>query len=184
MAAKQTIPPAKSSLKLKCQTLTRPESGLLGMFEMQQRNQSTVANLKSKQTIFRTDESDPAKHGDIHDGLFYTIPHEIASRLFVLGGFDKEQQLTMKTFRETSIMVRKPALEILSYLKKTDFSKPPNRYVLCKLLWIQINLCGFYQNCLILDGGIGSGKTFTLNHILHYGFNQKFVLLYCGKRKC
>ena len=34
------------------------------------------------------------------------------------------------------------------------------------------------------DGRIGAGKTFTLNHILHYGFNQKFVLIYCPKRKC
>lgn len=34
---------------------------------------------------------------------------------------------------------------------------------------------------IILDGPIGSGKTFTLNHILHYGFNEKFVLLHCPR---
>lgn len=34
-------------------------------------------------------------------------------------------------------MVRQPALEVMSYLKKTDISKPPTRYVLCILL----NLC-------------------------------------------
>lgn len=85
-----------------------------------------------KQALFRTSESDPTRHGDLHHGLFYTIPSEIASRLFVLGGFEKEQQLMMKTFRETSIMVRRPALEIIDLLNKTDFDKPPNRFVLCE----------------------------------------------------
>lgn len=33
------------------------------------------------------------------------------------------------------------------------------------------------------DGPIGAGKTFTLNHLLHYGYNEKFVLLFCPKRK-
>ncbi|KAI2797757.1 28S ribosomal protein S29, mitochondrial [Blomia tropicalis] len=124
-------------------------------------NRHLSQSQSTREKLFRTDESDPTKHNDIHHGLFYRIPNEIASRLFILGGFDKEQQLMLKTFRETSIMVRKPALEIINYLRMTDFSRPPNRFV--------------------LYGRIGAGKTFTLNHILHYGFNQKFVLIYCPK---
>lgn len=90
-------------------------------------------HLKTK-TIFRTEESDPTKHRDIHEGLFYTIPSEISNRLFLLGGLDKEQQLMMKTFRETSIMIRKPALEIINRLNTTDFTKPPNKFVLRKYI--------------------------------------------------
>lgn len=97
-------------------------------------NRHLSQSQSTREKLFRTDESDPTKHNDIHHGLFYRIPNEIASRLFILGGFDKEQQLMLKTFRETSIMVRKPALEIINYLRMTDFSRPPNRFVLCKLL--------------------------------------------------
>lgn len=58
-------------------------------------------------------------------------------------------------------MVRKPALDIINCLNRTDFSRPPNAYV--------------------LYGPIGSGKTFTLNHVLHYGYNEKFVLIFCPR---
>lgn len=82
--------------------------------------------------FFRTDLSNPAEHNDLHHGLFYRIPNDIANRLFLLGGFDKLQQETLKVFQETAIMIRKPALEVIDYLRRTDFTKPPNSYVLCK----------------------------------------------------
>lgn len=85
---------------------------------------------------FRTNESDPSKQSYEHEGQFYTLKPDIATKLFLLGGFDKEQQLALKTFRETAIMIRKPALEIMGYLKKTDFSKPVNRYILCKIHYL------------------------------------------------
>ncbi|XP_017494067.1 PREDICTED: 28S ribosomal protein S29, mitochondrial-like [Rhagoletis zephyria] len=157
------VMPVKLSANGVCQASARSSGELLTATSLGrlQRNLATVAQVQPKPTIFRTDEAEPAKHNDVHHGLFYTIPNDTASLLFVLGGFDKEQQLMLKTFRETSIMVRKPALEIINYLNKTDFNKPPNRYV--------------------LYGPIGSGKTYTLNHLLHYGFSQKFVLIYCSK---
>lgn len=82
---------------------------------------------------FRTNESDPRNHSASHLGMFYTIPSEMANKLFVLGGFDKEQQAAIKTFKETAIMVRRPALEVFDYLNKADYSRPVNRYVLCNI---------------------------------------------------
>lgn len=184
VAGKQAFEPVKPLARGVSHILAKSSSEVTTtttLFRLQ-KNMATnsVAQVQPMPSIFRTDEADPAKHSDIHHGLFYTIPSDTASLLFVLGGFDKEQQLMLKTFRETSIMVRKPALEIINYLNKTDFSKPPNRYVLCKL---SIFLEGHFLILIFLDGPIGSGKTYTLNHLLHYGFNQKMVLIYCSKRK-
>lgn len=39
----------------------------------------------------------------------------------------------VKTFNEACLMVRKPALELLHYLKNTNFAHPAVRYVLCIL---------------------------------------------------
>lgn len=39
----------------------------------------------------------------------------------------------VKTFNEGCVMVRPPALELISYLKRVDYSKPPLRYILCIL---------------------------------------------------
>lgn len=39
----------------------------------------------------------------------------------------------MKTFGEACLMVRKPALELLGYLKNTKFTHPAVRYLLCIL---------------------------------------------------
>ena len=91
------------------------------------------AKVKNEFVPFRTNENDPTKHIEkFHDGMFYTIPKDIASRLFVLGGFDKEQQSMIQVFQETAIMIRKPALEIIDLLNRTDFNKPPNKFVLCR----------------------------------------------------
>jgi len=112
---------------------------LLSLFLKQDLNQfnrcllSSVA-AQSNQSIFdtfRTNESNPSNHSTQHLSMYYTIPQDIANKLFILGGFDKEQQMTIKTFRETAVMVRKPALEIMDYLRRADYSRPVNRYVLC-----------------------------------------------------
>ncbi|CAG2104704.1 unnamed protein product [Medioppia subpectinata] len=108
---------------------------------------------------FRTNQSDPRLHSTQHLAMYYTIPADIATKLFVLGGFSGQQQRAFKTFRETTLMVRRPALEVMDYLRRAHYNRPVNRYV--------------------LYGPIGSGKTFTANHVLHYGFEEKFVLLYC-----
>lgn len=38
-----------------------------------------------------------------------------------------------KVFRELGILVRRPAVEIISYLEQTDFTKSINKYILCIL---------------------------------------------------
>lgn len=152
VAGRQVIEPVKSSTSGVCQVITKGscEVTTTNTLLRLQRNLATssAAQVQLMPSIFRTDEADPAKHSDIHHGLFYTIPSDTASLLFVLGGFDKEQQLMLKTFRETSLMVRKPALEIINYLNKTDFSRPPNRYVLCKLRCSVFRRSFFNAYCL------------------------------------
>jgi small subunit ribosomal protein S29 len=54
----------------------------------------------------------------------------------------------MRGFNETCIMVRSPAVEIISALKATEYSAPNIRYVLYGLL--------------------GCGKSMTLAHVIHY----------------
>lgn len=55
-------------------------------------------------------------------------------------------------------MVRQPALEVISYLKKTDNSKPALRYL-------------FY-------GLKGSGKTMSLCHTVHFCYTQGWLVLH------
>lgn len=55
-------------------------------------------------------------------------------------------------------MVRSPALEVTSYLRKTDLSKPPVRYL-------------FY-------GLKGSGKTMSLCHVVHFCYTQGWLVLH------
>lgn len=55
-------------------------------------------------------------------------------------------------------MVRQPALEVISYLKKADYSKPALRYV-------------FY-------GLRGSGKTISLYHTVHFCHTQGWLVLH------
>lgn len=55
-------------------------------------------------------------------------------------------------------MVREPAIEILDYIKSSNLNCPVNRYV--------------------LHGEDGCGKSLTLAHILHYGFQNEFLLVH------
>ncbi|UXI16242.1 BUB3-interacting and GLEBS motif-containing protein [Sarcoptes scabiei] len=84
-------------------------------------------------SYFRTKECDPSKHQEIHNGLFYQIPKEASNRLFLFGGFDKDIQSTLNVFQEMCIMVRKPAIDVINLLNRTDFNQPPNFYVLCMI---------------------------------------------------
>lgn len=83
--------------------------------------------------IFRTSENNPANHTKEHLKRFYTMPPEEKQRLFQSGGFRKSFEVDIKTFAECCIMVRQPALEIISYLRQSDYTKPINKYVICIL---------------------------------------------------
>lgn len=81
---------------------------------------------------FRTREANPEKHNIEHLNRFYTVPSEEIKSIFCHGLPAKYQKQT-KTFAEMCILIRKPALEILSCLAQTDYSKPVNKYVICIL---------------------------------------------------
>lgn len=107
---------------------------------------------------FRTLETDPTKHDAKHLGRFYTMSPEVKKQLFTFGGLPKKFATQTKTFAETCVMVRQPAVEIIDILKRTNFNKPTNRFV--------------------LYGREGAGRSITLAHVLHYGLVNDFVLVH------
>lgn len=117
-----------------------------------------TANANVKHEDFRTLESNPTKHTEDHIGRFYTIDPELKKSLFPYGTIPKTYNDDAKTFCEMSVLVRSPAVEIINYLNKTDYSKPVNRYV--------------------LYGELGVGKSLQLLHLLHYGFVNDFIIVH------
>lgn len=87
------------------------------------------------------------------------------------------------TLNELCLMVRKPSLEIIRYLKEADYNEPVLRYVLCKftnnlLIW---NFCFFLHIQFINlfeDGKTGTGKSISLAHVLHYGMSAGYLLVH------
>lgn len=108
---------------------------------------------------FRTTQHDPNNHSEDHLAQFYTISPEIQKQLFSTGGLPKQFVENVNTFGECSIMIRHSAVEIMNYLKKTDYSKPAIRYVL------------YSRNK-------GSGKSLILAHLLHFAWTRKMILIH------
>lgn len=81
---------------------------------------------------YRTEVSDPRVHGEEHVGRYYAVPPDVIDGFFQFGGYTEKQRAMMSLLGDHSIMVRKPALEIIDFLKKTDFSRPVNRFVICE----------------------------------------------------
>ncbi|XP_056332181.1 28S ribosomal protein S29, mitochondrial [Danio aesculapii] len=115
---------------------------------------SVEPNLLS---VFRTSEQDPTCHSETHSGQYYTLPPTHIQKLFP-HGLPPRFQMQVRTFNEGCVMVRPAALELISYLKKADYSKPPLRY--------------------ILYGETGSGKSLSLCHTLHYCYTQGWLILH------
>ncbi|XP_037937532.1 28S ribosomal protein S29, mitochondrial-like [Teleopsis dalmanni] len=109
-------------------------------------------------TDYRTTQSKIDAHSDVHIGKFYTIPPEDKKQLFSGGGFPRKFEEQVKTFAESCLLVRSPALEIINYIKRSDLSRPTVRYV--------------------VYGDNGAGKTLTLAHVLHYGLQNDFLLVH------
>ncbi|KAL9884556.1 mitochondrial ribosomal protein S29 [Glossina fuscipes fuscipes] len=107
---------------------------------------------------YRTVECNIAAQSKLHEGKFYTIPSDVKKQLFSGGGFPKQFENQLKTFTETCLMIRQPALELIQYIHNTDFSKPTTRYV--------------------IYGENGVGKSLALAHVLHYGYQNDFVLVH------
>lgn len=102
------------------------------------KNFSTVTKVRDEQASqvcsFRTIENDPVNHNMNHIGRVYTVPTDIQQQLFQYGGFPKKFVTQAVTFQEYAIMVRKPAVEIMSFLAQADYTRPANKYVLRILL--------------------------------------------------
>ncbi|XP_046751998.1 28S ribosomal protein S29, mitochondrial [Diprion similis] len=107
---------------------------------------------------FRTAESNPANHTTQHQDRFYTVPNDAYKTLYTGGGLPKEFMKQVKTFNECCFLTRSSTVEVLSYLRNTNYNKPVNRYV--------------------LYGSPGSGKTISLAHILHYGWATQQILIH------
>lgn len=128
-----------------------------------QKQCSTLANVVPNQIqdelsqCFRTIESNPLNHNEQHLYKLYTIPPYIRT-LFQFNGIPKTFNKQIDTFNECSILIRNPAIEIISYLEQTDYSRPINKYV--------------------LYGKYGTGKSLTLMHILHYAFMKKMFIVH------
>ncbi|XP_037681725.1 28S ribosomal protein S29, mitochondrial isoform X2 [Choloepus didactylus] len=98
-----------------------------------------------------------AKHGEQHEGQHYNIPFQDLKTVFP-HGLPPRFLMQVKTFSEASLMVRKPALELLHYLKNTSFAHPAVRYV--------------------LYGERGTGKTLSLCHAIHFCAKQDWLILH------
>lgn len=119
---------------------------------------STVAEPQAKLEEFRTSEIDPTNHTHDHIAKFYEINSETKKKLFRYGGITKSVEKQIKSFNETCLMVRNPAVEVINYIKNTDFNKPIVRYV--------------------LYGDNGTGKSMTMAHLIHYGYQNDFLLVH------
>ncbi|XP_077293048.1 mitochondrial ribosomal protein S29 [Arctopsyche grandis] len=107
---------------------------------------------------FRTQESNPLQHDYGHCGQFYTMSPEKRNILFKNGGLPVTYQRQAKTFTEACLMVRKPAIEIMNIIDKSDLSKPANR--------------------IVIYGKLGTGKSLVLAHVIHYAHEKGFLLVH------
>ncbi|XP_043468307.1 28S ribosomal protein S29, mitochondrial [Leptopilina heterotoma] len=108
--------------------------------------------------LFRTNECNPVNHTIDHLKRFYTIPPNERKRLFFTNAMPKAFEVNAKTFNECSIMIRRPFLEIISYLHQCDYSRPVNKFV--------------------IYGETGSGKSVSLMHMVHYGHMSGHIVVH------
>ena len=99
---------------------------------------STLAGRSLEETYFRTSQSDPTKHDIHHLGRIYTVDPEIP-KLFGREINPKENYNANNFFgsrqwmdrcavlRETAIMVREPAVQILNCIHNYDLANPALR---------------------------------------------------------
>ncbi|KAA8591651.1 hypothetical protein FQN60_017025, partial [Etheostoma spectabile] len=123
----------------------------------QQQEAVAVESEPEPFSVFRAQENDPACQSEKCMGQYYTLPSAHIRTLFP-HSLPWRYQQQVKTFNEACMMVRQPALEVISYLKKADYSKPSLRYL-------------FY-------GLKGSGKTMSLCHTVHFCYTQGWLVLH------
>lgn len=125
---------------------------------MLSRNLRQLCRRYTTTVTFRTSESSPSQHNENQIGMFYTINSDLCKQLFGNGGLPKSFMKQTKTFTETALMVRRPALDLMECLKATDMSKPVIRYV--------------------LYGEKGTGKSLTMAHLLHFAHEEGYLIVH------
>jgi len=157
----------RTMMSLKMLWSTNRSSTRLAMDHVK-RNLTAATENRLEDTYFRTEETNPAMHNTKHLGRIYTVDPEVP-RLFGKELNPKEnyhannyfapRQWTdrCKVLDETAIMVRKPAIQIINCIKNSDLNKPAIRY--------------------LLYGRAGSGKSITLAHLTHFGYQEGFITL-------
>ncbi|KAG8520003.1 28S ribosomal protein S29, mitochondrial [Galemys pyrenaicus] len=147
--------------------------------------------LEGSRAVSRTNENDPAKHEEQHEGLHYSIPLQDLKTIFPHGlptRFEnqvlKRGKGIVKTFREACLMlyamcsVSFPAClhghePMLSFLK---FEERRNARRL--LVYRNVVSGDTFFNNSALDGEKGTGKTLSLCHIIHFCAKQNWLILH------
>ncbi|XP_025083153.1 28S ribosomal protein S29, mitochondrial-like [Pomacea canaliculata] len=138
----------KIQLKFRCVT------SLAEQFQEAYSAKQKTTNFLS---LFRTEESEPARQSMDQEGMFYTVAEADVKQVFEKGlplHFTRQS----KTFNETCFMVRRPALQVIEHLKNLNLEHPVPRFV--------------------LYGKRGSGKSLTIAHVLHFCFQEKWLLVH------
>jgi len=130
--------------------------------------QNAAVATESSAQIYRTEVTDTCSLTEEHLGKFFTVDKKVASLLgepinpkeelhdnILFGPTEWVQR--NQVLGESSILVRAPALEILTCIRNTDLSNPAVRF--------------------ILYGKKGCGKSLTLTHLLIHGYQQNFVIM-------
>ncbi|CAB4061602.1 DAP3 [Lepeophtheirus salmonis] len=121
-------------------------------------NLPRLHNRTHSSSYSQSPESNPTNHVSSHKGKLYKIPQEVVS------GVNPTSELKdyNKTFGETHLLIRSPALEVFHYLR-ADIPKKLG---------------------IVLYGPRGSGKSSTLSHVGHYSIaDPKLISLNFGSFK-
>ncbi|XP_050403055.1 28S ribosomal protein S29, mitochondrial [Patella vulgata] len=106
---------------------------------------------------FRCQDNNPANHTIDQEGLFYTVSSEDYKR-YLHKAINTEFSAQVKVFAESCIMIRKPALEMIDYIRNSDPNRPVARAI-------------FY-------GHTGAGKTMSLCHVIHYCSTENWLIVH------
>ena len=128
--------------------------------QQKQRLESDDKAAKSlSQVNCRTSETDPTRHHERQEAMFYSMPKDIQTKLFTVFNWHKTTHELFDVLHETAIMIRRPALQLMQAIRETDLEQPLRRF--------------------IVSGRAGSGRSFTLTHLTHFGHKANFILVHC-----
>ena len=126
------------------------------------------AGKSLEESYYRTSQSDPTQHNTNHLGRIYTVDPEVPKRFgkeinqkenYNANNYFGPRQWVNRcsVVKETAIMVREPAVQIINSIENYDHSKPALRFV--------------------LYGRNGCGKSLTLSHLTHYGHSAGYITM-------